>query len=89
MDEQQKQMILQYFGEQVNKMNNNPHQFTEWIMNYFLKTKEEQNLEIIKWLDERKVRNTEMINNLESQKILSSNNLDSENDLIDNIKLNL
>ena len=86
MNEKQKQLVLQFFGEKLQSINQNPIQFAEWLMTYFTKPKADQKADIVAWLDERKVRNTAQLNALDAQKITAQDALNGENSAIDGIK---
>ena len=87
--EQQKQLMIYFFAERLQTLNSNPTQFSDWLYNFFMKSKDDQLTEFKTWLDNKKIKNTAQLNSLDAQKIAASEALNNENNLIDGLKQEL
>lgn len=83
MNETQKQFIQQFFFENFQSINQAGGSYDLWLVDFFLKTRDEQNIIIVEFLEKKKLANTANKNALESKKLEAETILDQANVIID------
>ena len=87
MNDKQKSILVQFFNDEFEKNGSIfPLFASAFLIDFLLKTKQQQKASVVTWLDARKTRNTNMINSLAAQKDAAEIALNGENTEIEGLK---